>query len=132
MQDRLVVYTDHYNTGVAMNWTPVNLKKDDLTEKALEIVHGVWGWTSEDIEVNGDKLSEFLIDPDIWRDIGKRIKWPKVADATQEVKDAITRCKISVYKTMKMHWSNDRAVTYARRSETHREEILALTRGNLT
>lgn len=131
-QDRLVVYTDHPDTGVDMNWTPVSLNKDDLTEKALEIVQGVWAWTDEDIEVNGDKIEQFLIDPDAWKDIGRRIKWPDVANESQEVSNAITRCKICVYKTMKMHWSNERAMAYAHRSEAHREEILALTGGNLT
>ena len=131
-QDRLVVYTDHPNTGVHMNWTPVNLNRDDLTEKALDIVNGVWEWTAEDMMVNGDKIVSFLIDPDPWKETGRRIKWPDVSSESQEVQDAVTRCKISVYRTMKMHWSNERAMAYARRSEAHREEVLALTGGNLT
>lgn len=130
--DRLVVYTDHYNTGVRMNFTPVVLRKDDLTDKALEIVVGIWSWTTEDMDVNGDKINAFLLDPELWSDIGRRIQWPDVSDESREVQYAVTRCKISVYKTMKMHWTNERAMAYAQRSEAHREEILALTGGNTT
>jgi len=132
MQDKLVVCVDHPNTGVHMNWTHVNLNKDDLTDKASEIVTGVWCWTPEDMDVNGDKLKAFLLDPELWKDVGKRIKWPDTANASQEVQDAVTRCKIRVYKTMKMHWTNERAMAYAKRSEAHREEILTMTGGNLT
>lgn len=131
-QDRLVVYVNHPDTGVHMNWTHVNLNRDDLTEKALDIVTSVWAWTDEDLEVNGDKIDQFLIDPDSWKETGRRIKWPDVSARSQEVQDAVTLCKISVYRTMKMHWSNERAMAYARRSESHREEVLALTGGNLT
>jgi len=132
MQDKLVVCVDHPDTGVHMNWTPVNLNKDDLTDKASEIVTGVWCWTPEDMDVNGDKLKAFLLDPDIWKDVGKRIKWPSITNAPQEVQDAVTRCKIRVYRTMKMHWSNERAMAYMRRSDAHRSEILTMTGGNLT
>lgn len=131
-QEKLVVYVDHPNTGVHMNWTPVNLSKDDLTDKALEITIGVWCWTPEDMEVNGDKLNVFLIDPALWKEVGRSIRWPDVSNSSQEVQDAVTRCKISVYRTMKMHWTNTGAMAYARRSEAHREEILTLTGGNLT
>lgn len=129
--DRLVVYVDHPNTGVHMNFTPVVLNRDDLTDKALEVVVGVWEWTPEDMDVNGDKLNMFLIEPELWKDTGRRINWPDVSNASQEVQDAVTRCKISVYRTMKMHWTNERARAYARRSEAHREEILTMTGGNV-
>ena len=129
VRDRLVVYTDHPDTGVHMNWTPVDLSKDDLTDKALEIIIGVWGWTPEDIEVNGDKSTAFLIDPELWKEVGGRIQWPGVSDKSQEVRDAVTRCKISVYKTMKLRWINERVMAYANRSEAHREEIFELTGG---
>lgn len=131
-QDRLVVFTDHPNTRVHMNFTPVVLRRDDLTDKALEIVVGIWGWTPEDMDVNGDKINAFLLDPELWKEVGRKIKWPDVSDKPQEVRDAVTRCKISVYRTMKMHWTNERAMAYAQRSEAHREEVLALTGGNTT
>lgn len=132
VQDKLVVYTDHFNTGVNMNWTPVNLTTDDLTEKIAEVVIGVWHWTDEDLETNGDKVKAFLLDPELWKTIGKKIQWPKVPDYAngEDVQDAVTRCKISVYKSLKMCWTNDGAVAYAERSKAHREEILTMTRGN--
>lgn len=129
-QDRLVVFVDHPDTGVHMNWTPVNLNRDDLTDKAIDIVIGVWCWTPDDMEVNGDKINSFLLDSKLWKEVGKRIQWHDVSNKSQEVQDAVTRCKISVYKTMKMHWTDDRAMAYARRSEAHREEILTLTGGS--
>lgn len=132
ISDRLVVYVDHPNTGVHMNFTRVNLKRDDLTDKASEIVIGIWGWTPEDMDVNGDKIEVFLLGTLPWREFGRGIKWPDVSDASQDVQDAVTRCKISVYKTMKMYWTNERAMVYARRSEAHREEVLTMTGGNLT
>ena len=132
MQDKLVVYVDHPNTGVHMNWTHVNLNKDDLTDKASEIVTGVWCWTPEDMDVNEDKIEVFLLDPELWKETGHRIKWPDVSNASQDVQDAVTRCKINVYKTMKMHWSNERAMAYMHKSEAHREEILTMTGGNVT
>lgn len=132
MLDKLVVCVDHPNTGVQMNWTPVNMSKDDLTDKASEIVVGVWCWTPEDMDVNEDKLEAFLLDLDLWKDVGHRIKWPDVSKESQEVQDVVTRCKIRVYRTMKMHWSNERAMAYMRRSDAHREEILTMTGGNVT
>ena len=129
-QDRLVVYVDHPNTGVHMNFTPVNLNKDDLTDKAIEIVIGIWCWTPEDMEANGDRINAFLLDQELWKEVGKRVQWPDVSKASQEVQDAVTRCKISVYKTMKMNWTNERVMAYANRSEAHREEILTLTGGS--
>ena len=129
--DRLVVYVDHPNTGVHMNFTPVNLDRDDLTDKASEIVIGIWGWTPEDMDVNGDKIEVFLLNTELWKEVGRRIKWPDISKASQDIQDAVTRCKIRVYKTMKMHWTNERAMAYANRSEAHREEILTMTGGNL-
>lgn len=128
-QDRLVVFTDHPDTGVHMNWTPVNLNRDDLTDKELEIITGVWSWTPEDMKVNRDKPTAFLIDPELWKEVGGRIQWPHVSDKSREVRDAVTRCKISVYKTMKLRWTNVRVMAYASRSEAHREEIFELTGG---
>lgn len=129
--DRLVVYVDHLSTGVHMNFTPVVLSRGDLTYKVSEIITGAWGWTPEDIDVNGDKTNAFLIEPKLWRGIGSSIKWPDVSEASQETQDAVTRCKICVYKAMKMHWGTERARAYARISEAHREEILTMTGGNL-
>jgi len=132
ISDRLVVYVDHPNTGTHMNFTPVNLNRDDLTDKASEIVIRIWGWTPEDMDVNGDKIEVFLLSPELWKEVGRRIKWPDVSNTSQDVQDAVTRCKISVYKTMKMHWTNERAMAYANRSEAYREEILTMTGGNVT
>lgn len=133
-QDKLVVYTDHQNTEVSMNWVHVNLQTDDLTEKIAEVVVGVWKWTEEDLETNGDKVKAFLLDPALWKTIGKIIQWPKVPRVEswameQAVNTAITRCKIAVYRSIKMHWTNEGAVTYANRSEAHREEVLTMTGG---
>lgn len=108
MTDRLVVYVDHPNTGVHMNFTPVVLKRDDLTDKVLEIATGVWGWTPEDMDVNGGRLNAFLLNPDLWKKVGNRIKWPDVSNEDQKVQDAVTRCKISVYKSMMGSWTDER------------------------
>lgn len=128
-QDRLVVFTDHPSTGIRMNFTPVDLNRDDLTDKALEVIIGVWGWTPEDMRVNGDEPKSFLINPELWNDICRRVQWPDVSDKSQEVRDAVTRCKISVYKTMKLRWVNERVMAYAGRSEAHYKEIFELTGG---
>jgi len=133
-QAKLVVHTDHFNTGVYMNWVHVDLNVDDLTEKVAEVVVGVWHWTDEDLEVNGDKVKAFLLDPELWKTLGKKIQWP-MAPRTYKIEgtgEAITRCKIAVYKAIKMHWTNEGAVAYANRSEEHREEVLAMTGGNQT
>lgn len=130
--DRVVVYVDHPDTGVHMNFTQVNLNSDDLTDKASEMVIRIWGWTSEDMDVNGDKIETFLLNAELWKEVGRGIKWPDISNASQDVQDAVTRCKIRVYKAMKMHWTNKRAMAYSRRSEAHREEVLTMTGGNLT
>ncbi len=129
-QDMLVVYTDHIDTGVNMNCTHVNLNSDNLTAKVIKIATDVWGWTDEDIEVNGDKLRAFLIDPELWERVGRRINWPKVPVTykIEGTEEAITRCKISVFKTLMMNLYNLRAMAYANRSEAHMEEIHKLTR----
>lgn len=122
-----------------MNWVYVNLQTDDLTEKIAEVVIGIWKWTDEDLEVNGDKVKAFLLDPELWKTICKKIQWPMIPKVElmaeswameQAVEDAITRCKIAAYRSMKMHWTNESAVAYASRSEAHREEILTMTGGS--
>ncbi len=128
--DRLIVYVDHPNTGVHMNFVHVVLNRDDLIDKVSEVVIGVWGWTPEDIRVNGDKPIAFLIEPKLWKEIGSSIRWPDVSNASQETQEAVTRCKISVYKAMKMYWANERARAYARRSNAHMAVVHAMTGGN--
>ena len=126
-RDRLVVAIDHPDVGMKLNWVYVNLSHDDLINKAVGIVIGVWEWDDATMEEYHKDIEFFLLDPDLWKNVGKRIKWPDTKDVSQEVEDAITRCKLSVYRTMKMHWTHARVMAYAKRSEAHREEALNVT-----
>jgi hypothetical protein len=133
-RDRLVVAIDHPDVGVRVNWTYVNLKEDDLVDKALEIVAGVWGWSPEMVQQYDNDIEYFVIDPDHWKNVCKRIKWPtadsfaKGPDSPRpHVEEAIERCKLRVYRACKIHWSHDRIMRYASRSEAHREEALAVS-----
>lgn len=126
-RNRLVVAIDHPDIGVKLNWVYVELSHDDLIDKALEVIIGVWEWDNGTMEKYHKNIEHFLLDPDLWKNIGKRIKWPNTENVSQEVEDAITRCKLRVYRTMKMHWTHKNIEAYARRSEAHREEALNIT-----
>ena len=49
-RDRLVVAIDHPDIGMKLNWAYVKLSQDDLIEKAIEIVIGVWEWDDATME----------------------------------------------------------------------------------
>jgi len=128
-QDKLVVAIDKPETGVLVNWTYVDLEEDDLVDKCLEIIIGVWGWSPEQVEKHHKEIEHFLLDPELWKEAGRKIKWPDTSDQPKGIVEAVERCKLRVYRAMKIHWSHDHVMRYAKRSAAHLDEALTVSGG---
>lgn len=113
MQLRLAVTTDHPDVGVNLEVVPLKEGESPL-DTALDVVIGKWEWAPEDMEAFGEHVKYFILDPDLYKDVLNRIKWPEPWGAKcqgglhYETEDAINRCKIRVYRACRIHWTHNR------------------------
>jgi len=129
MQLRLAVAIDHPNIGVRLDVTQLK-EGESPQDTAIDVVVGKWEWTPEDIEVDGDHIEYFILDPDLYKDVLRGIKWPEPWGAKcqgglhYETEEAIDRCKIRVYRACKIHRAHDRIMEVLRRHSHLQAEIL--------
>lgn len=129
MHLRLVAAIDHPDIGV--NVEVVQLKEGVAPlDTALDVVVGKWEWTPEDMETYGDHIEYFILDPELYKNVLNRIKWPTPWGAKNqgglhyETEDAINRCKIRVYRACRIHWTHNRIMEVLRKHSHLRKEIL--------
>lgn len=109
MSLRLVVATEHRDTGIKVSMVPLK-EGESIQDAAIGVTIDEWEWTPDDMEQYRQHLEYFILDPDLYKNVLNKIRWPEPWGPTEfnryKAKEAIDRTKLAVYRACKISWTH--------------------------